>query len=253
MPHQRKYSDSDLSAAVVASRSWREVLRRLGMAGTSAGSMRSVRRHAERLGVEHSHFTGQRRWSDDELRAVVADAESWTDVISGLGLRSGSSLATVKGHAARLDLDVSHLSGPPESMVTVDLRPDLLCLDRAGSMLAASWFTLCGYDVAWPLEPCRHDLVVTGSWGTHRVQVKTTTTYVGASWKVYLSTTRGERRPYVPEEVDAFFVIDGDLDYYLIPLGVVGGLHAIHLNRYKRYRLEQARRGPAQFRGHLPD
>jgi hypothetical protein len=26
--------------------------------------------------------------------------------------------------------------------------------------LAAAWYALCGYDVAWPLEPSRYDLVV---------------------------------------------------------------------------------------------
>ncbi|PUB24850.1 hypothetical protein C8K30_108106 [Promicromonospora sp. AC04] len=95
---------------------------------------------------------------------------------------------------------------------------------------------LCGNDVSWPLEPSRYDLLVSTVTGIRRVQVKTTRTRAGDSWKVYLSTTRGERRTYDPDEIDDFFIIDGDLNYYLIPVAVVGGLHAIHLNAYGRYR-----------------
>lgn len=53
---------------------------------------------------------------------------------------------------------------------------------------------------------------------------------------MYLSTSRG-RRTYTPGEIDSFFVIDGDFCLYLIPVAVVGGLQAIHLARYRRYRL----------------
>jgi hypothetical protein len=31
------------------------------------------------------------------------------------------------------------------------------------------------------------------------------------------------------DEIDDFFIIDGELMCYLIPVAVVGGLHAIHL------------------------
>jgi hypothetical protein len=76
--------------------------------------------------------------------------------------------------------------------------------------------------------------------GVRRVQVKTTTTRVGGSWKVYLSSVQRDRRPYSPDEVDDFFVIDGDLNYYLIPLKAVGGLLAIHLSSYEEHRLRRA-------------
>ena len=67
--------------------------------------------------------------------------------------------------------------------------------------------------------------------------MKTTRTRAGNGWKVYLSTTRGERKPYAPDEIDDFFVVDGDLSFYLIPLAAVGGLHAIHLSAYEAYRV----------------
>lgn len=73
--------------------------------------------------------------------------------------------------------------------------------------------------------------------GVRRVQVKTTTARAGHPWKVYLSTSRGRRRTYSPDEIDDFFIVDGDLTNYLIPVCVVGGLHAIHLSAYEQYRL----------------
>jgi hypothetical protein len=201
--------------------------------------MRSLRAHADRLGVDYDHFTGQRRWTEDGLRAAIAAAGTWADVVEALGLRGGSGIATVKGHAARLGLDARHLAVRPPAAVDAEHRPDVAHLDRAGSLLAAAWFALCGHDVSWPLEPSRYDLLVNTDKGIRRVQVKTTTVRVGDTWKVYLSTSRGERKAYDPDEIDDFFVIDGDLNYYLIPVTAVGGLHAIHVSVYARHRLAQ--------------
>lgn len=104
-------------------------------------------------------------------------------------------------------------------------------------MLAAAWFTLCGCDVSWPLEPCRYDLLVDEGKGSRRIQVKTTTVRAGATWKVYLSSSGRARRTYDPEDIDAFFVITSDMNYFLIPVAVVGGLQAIHLAGYEEFRL----------------
>lgn len=57
---------------------------------------------------------------------------------------------------------------------------------------------------------------------------------------MWLSNSRKARVTYDPDEIDYFFVIDGDLDYYLIPVAVVGGLHAIHLSAYCGYRVHKA-------------
>ncbi|WP_415032846.1 group I intron-associated PD-(D/E)XK endonuclease [Gordonia sp. (in: high G+C Gram-positive bacteria)] len=119
-------------------------------------------------------------------------------------------------------------------------EPCLAHLSRGGSLLAAAWYTLCGAEVAWPLEPSRYDLVVHFGGDTRRVQVKTTTVRAGDSWKAYLSVTRRQRRLYEPSEVDDFFVVDGALNYYVIPIAVVRGKHAIHLSAYTRYRVGSA-------------
>ncbi len=98
---------------------------------------------------------------------------------------------------------------------------------------------LCGSEVAWPLEPCRYDLLVSTEGDVRRIQVKTTTVRAGDTWSVYLSTARRERKTYDPDEIDDFFVIDGDLSFYLIPISAVGGLQMIRLSAYVEFRLRE--------------
>ncbi len=104
--------------------------------------------------------------------------------------------------------------------------------------MAASWLTMCGYEVAWPLEPCRYDLVAGRFNQFLRVQVKTTRAKNANSWIVSLSTDGG-RLTYDPEEIDYFFIIDGDLNYYLVPVVSVGGLYTINLSAYERFKLSR--------------
>ncbi len=115
------------------------------------------------------------------------------------------------------------------------MRPKLPHLARAGSLMAAAWFELCGYHVSWPLEPCRYDLLVWMGDTAERIQVKTTTVKQGASWTVWISNSGKTRSTYDPDEIDRFFVIDGDFNFYLIPVAAVGGLTAIQLSAYVEY------------------
>src|SRR5689334_8952876 len=75
-----KWSDTDLATAVTASRSWRGVMRELGLCVTSAGSLRVVKRRVALLGLDTSHFTGQRPWSDAALKRVAAQAHTRSPV-----------------------------------------------------------------------------------------------------------------------------------------------------------------------------
>ena len=232
----RTYTDDELVQAVANSQSWRGVLRALGLAGTSP---RSVRQHVDRLGLDHSHFTGQRRWTDPQLTAALSDARSWQQVSDRLGLKGGSCASGLKGHARRLGLDVTHLDPVPmEEGTKAPCGPgSLQYLSRTGSLLAAAWFSLRGCEVAWPLEPCPFDLIATFEERPQRIQVKTTQQRAGATWALNLSTSRRGRVAYDPDEIDCFFGIDGEFRYYLIPVAVVGGLRTVHLAAYAAYRL----------------
>jgi PD-(D/E)XK endonuclease len=243
----RIYSDDDLRRAIAVSRSWRGVLRDLGLPATSAGARRAVQMHSERLGIDHAHFTGQRRWSEEALRAAIVDSHSWQQVLDKLGLSTVSSSAAFKGHALRLGIDTTHLGQPQREHRETEagLRPDTVNLARAGSMLASAWFTLCGWTVSWPLEPCRFDVLASRGSDCWRIQVKTSSRKRGDLSMVSLTTsghpTGGDHRrtAYDPDDIDYFFVIDRELNYYLIPIAVVGGLSTISLTAYQRFRVSQ--------------
>lgn len=242
MAGNRRYSDEQLRDAVAAATSWRDTLRRLGLAATSSSAIRSVRYHAERLAIDSSHFTGGRRWTDAELTDALSEVSTWTEAAARLRLRGGSAVPFLQRHAARLGIDTNHLDGvtdgTPDPSVT-SLRVDLANLSRAGSQIAAAWFTLCGQDVSWPLEPCRYDLLVSGNGETRRVQVKTTTTRDECgSWRAHVSTNgRHETRVYTTDEIDDFFIIDGDLNFYLIPIRAMRGMHYVRLRAYETFKV----------------
>jgi hypothetical protein len=238
---KRTWSDSQLASAVAASRSWRGVMRELGLCVTSAGSIRIVKRHVSRLGLDTSHFSGQRRWSDAQLRRAVASAYSWTELLSELGLYGSADDRTrIKAHSARLGLDLNRLD-PLDKGVTAkpEFKPDIKHLREAGTAIAIMWFLLCGHSASIPIEPALYDLLVTMPDGIKRVQVKTTT-YNKDGWEVQVGRrpySVGNRGlvPYDPELIDFFFILDGDLTMYVIPSRVIAGRVHIMLNNYDEY------------------
>jgi hypothetical protein len=219
-------------------------MRELGLYETSAGSIRIVRRHVTRLELDTSHFTGQRTWSDARLIQAAPHARSWSGLLAAIGVKSSSRAyrTRVKAHAVRLGVDLSHLddqagpSGPRPGP-----EPSLKHLRDAATMLAASWFSLCGFATAIPVEPAVYDLLVSMQDEIKRVQVKTTTYYSRGGWQVAVGRrpySAGNRKglvPYDPELIDWFFIVDGDLAMYLIPSQVIAGRVQILLRTYVTY------------------
>ena len=160
---ERAWSDTQLIEAVTASRSWRGVMRKLDLCVTSAGSIRVVRRHVARLGLDTSHFTGQRIWSDAKLMQAAPEARSWSALLAAIGAKSTSRAyqARVKAHALRLGLDLSHLDDHAQgASYQPSPTPAIRNLRDAATMLAAAWFSLCGFATAIPVEPAVYDLLV---------------------------------------------------------------------------------------------
>jgi hypothetical protein len=241
---ERTWSESELREAVAASANWRDVMRTLGLNAGSAGTIRIVRRHADNLGLDTSHFRRKRAWSDAQLRSAVADAQSWDELLTALGLapRSGNGKVRVKAHAMRMGLDLAHVEKPgAEAPGLGEVIPNLRYLRDAATTIAASWFSLCGLSVALPVEPALYDLLVTMPDGVKRVQVKTTTHYSKDGWTVvvgrrpYSAGNRERLLPYDPELIDWFFIVDGELAMYLIPSNVIAGRVGILLRTYTRY------------------
>jgi PD-(D/E)XK endonuclease len=238
------WSDTQLAEAVAASTNWRGVMRELGLNVMSAGAIRIVRRHVVRLGLDTSHFRGKRRWSDAQLRRAVSESQSWDEVLEALGLAvNGGGMRThVKSHAIRLNVNFGHLEADTPALDAPRLlKPHVRHLREAGASIAAAWFTLCGSTVLFPIEPAIYDLVVSIQDRLSRVQVKTTTHYSKNGWMITVGRRPYSIRkdtpliPYDPDLIDYFFMVDGDLNLYLIPSRVIAGRVAILLRTYARY------------------
>jgi hypothetical protein len=221
-----------------------------GERSRSAGAIRIVRRRATELNLDSSHFRGKRRWSDAQLRQAVAESQSWQEVLSRLGLSTGNGTTPhVKSHAVRLDLDISHLdrlshdgrlpSEPPAQ--ASELKAELKFLRVAAGTLAAAWFMLRGCAVSFPAEPTVYDLLADAPQGLMRVQVKTTTSTHKNGWQVGVGhhpdthSKKGQLLAYSPDEIDLFFIIDGDMTMYLIPSRAIAGRVGILLRTYQKY------------------
>lgn len=228
---------------MAASTNWREVMRALELNPASAGAIRKVKRRALILGCDISHFRGKRTWSDAQLRQAIIQGRSWTDALLALGLTPDSTngRTRIRAHARRLGLDVAHLEGPVSQPGPPRLRPDLQHLRDAATSLAAAWFMLRGCNAAFPVEPALYDLLVSMPDGIKRVQVKTTTHRGKDGWSAgvgrrpYSIGNRERLIPYDPELIDLFFIMDGDLNIYLLPSQVIAGRVGILLRTYEKY------------------
>lgn len=109
----RTWTDEQLAEAIAVSTSWRGVMRELGLGVTSAGPIHTVRRVAQRLGLDTSHFRGKRAWSDAQLRRAVMDSRSWAEALTSLGLApaSGDGKIRVKAHAIRVKTSTHDTKG----------------------------------------------------------------------------------------------------------------------------------------------
>jgi hypothetical protein len=230
-----------------------------GERAKSAGTVRVVRRRATELGLDWSHFRGKRRWSDAQLRQAVSDSRSWAEVVATLGLsaKSGNVMPHIKSHTVRLGLDTRHLSRvshsgrqPVEAPAeTSKLPAQPKFLRSAAGTLAATWFMIRGCAVSFPAEPTVYDLLADTPQGLMRVQVKTTThTDKTNGWLVGIghhpdthAKKQGRLLAYSPDEIDLFFIVDGDMTMYLIPSRAVAGRVTILLRTYKKYIVGNAR------------
>lgn len=113
---RRTWTDDDLRTAVSTSRTWTDVLRRLGIEGRSGGSLAAARRRAEELGLDTTHLPARsggtpRRWTDAELEDAVASATSLAGVFRELGLQvGGGTWQRMREHIERLELDTRHFT-----------------------------------------------------------------------------------------------------------------------------------------------
>lgn len=244
----RTWTDEQLRKAVADARSWRSTCFALGLQSASSASIRGLQRHAARLGLDTSHFPQRPSWTDGDLKLAVSSSSTWGAVAAALGLiGGGKTITSLKGRAHRLGLDTQHLSAP--RLVQLDAihqtAPDLINLRLAAMPIAMTWFLLRGGKPSLPVEPCPYDLIVDIGGGLQRIQVKTVTHRSPDGWDAPVARSgrpdRHYRVYYDPGEIDFFFIVDGDLGLYLIPLAVVAGKLVISLKAYAAYRVGTAR------------
>lgn len=258
---QPTWTDDQLADAIRASTNWRSVMLLLGFGerSKSAGAIRIVRRRAAELKLDSSHFRGKRRWSDAQLKQAVTECRTWEEVLVRLGLSitSRNMQPHIKSHTIRLGLDTNHLNAvrhagrqPPEAAPFVSTLPaEPRHLRVAAPVTAAAWFMHRGCTVSFPAEPAVYDLLVDTPQGLMRVQVKSTTSaHKNDGWAVGVGhhpDTHAKRKGYVlaysPDEIDLFFIIDGDMTMYLIPSRAIAGRVQILLRTYKKYIVGHAR------------
>lgn len=243
--------DAQLRKAIENSTSWRAVARTLGLKATSASVVRTIKARANRIGADTSHFTNQRRWTDDQLREAVTRATCWPEVLTELGVvdNPGDRLR-VRGNAARLGLDYAHLAAaePTAADGAVAGSPDKLeALRVAAPSIAMAWFALRGCPVSLPVEPQVYDLLVMAEEGIQRVQVKSCTRpdakgrwQVGVGRRPYVLDKSARKVPYDPDSLDQFFVVLGDGSLFLIPIAAVAGRTQIYAHNYLSYRVGDA-------------
>jgi hypothetical protein len=106
---------------------------------------------------------------------------------------------------------------------------------------------LRGCAVSFPAEPTVYDLLADAPQGLMRVQVKTTTSTHKNGWQVGVGhhpdthSKKGQLLAYSPDEIDLFFIIDGDMTMYLIPSRAIAGRVGILLRTYRKYIVGDAR------------
>lgn len=247
--NQRCWTDDDLRRAVASHHSWRAVARSLGLLPSSTNNLR---RHAQRLDLDTSHFSGKRGWSDHMLRTAIDRATTWPQALALLGIQdTGVARTRVRGHAHRLGLHVAHLDGPAPVRPGIDqarhARPRADMLRTAASAIAVAWFSLRGWPTVAAAEGQLYDLIVAMPSGFQRVQVKSTICrsktgrwLVGVGRRPYSLDKTATKAPYDPRALDHFFIVTGDGDLYLVPSQALAGRTSVSIDSYPEYRVGDA-------------
>lgn len=106
---QRSWTDDDLRAAVASSETYREVARKLGLAG---GSVAYVQRRIAKLQLATEHFDAHPKKKlapEHELRRIVEASHSASDVLRALDVELiGHNFLKLRRRLKQLGIDTSH-------------------------------------------------------------------------------------------------------------------------------------------------
>jgi PD-(D/E)XK endonuclease len=231
----RTWTDEQLAKAVAEAHSWRAATRALGLGSTSSSAL--IRRRAEDLRLDTSHFRGKRAWSDEMFAAAVAGSRTWSGVARQLGAGTDrASIGSMRELALRMDLETSHLQVRQARQASAPVVLPDQTFEKFGveaEYLAAAWFVSRGFKVTLASSGLPYDLIVDRCGELQRVQVKSTTTVPGSDGNVVVKVHRltasagaGTNRRgqcYAPTDFDLFFILTGEGHVFLVPLQDVAG------------------------------
>jgi len=265
MPRPRTWSDSDLQKAAASCKTWKDICAQLGVP-VGGKTVEALRRRTSELGIDVDHlYGGGRRGkreevSDEQLRALVQAATSWSDLSRKLGyttIAKGKFDLRLRARVIDLGIATDHFQGrgfngiaPFDSPTGSPFghEPDPRNLRLAATGRAIAWFAERGYVVSTPVEPAVYDLIVDVGSVMYRVQVKSSSRsnqVVDLSRNRYrpdrpASKTVGFmcKGPYDPGTIDYFFIVLANGNCYLIPYDVIGQrLEARMGGRYQNFRV----------------
>lgn len=137
MPRDRGWTDRQLVQAVKVASGYGDVCRRLGLSGNGGGWWTVKARIAE-LGLDVAHFAKRRSSVDTTtLRAMVAMATSYAEVVRLLGLTLDASTHTrIRRRVQRHGIDTSHFvrhwrPGRPRSKLSDDQFRDAVARSKS--------------------------------------------------------------------------------------------------------------------------
>jgi hypothetical protein len=243
-----RWTAAELRTAAERATSWADMLRAFGFKPSSTKPRRALQQELNHFGIDTSHFVGQRTWSDAALVEAAPTVRTWSELCGLLGLSSTAGhYESVQAAARRLGVTLDHLTlGPKAGREAVEIempeQPTLGWLSTAAPTIATAWFLLRGVAVSVPAQPELYDLVVQLPDGLKKVQVKSTAFRERrGSWYVRVGhrpdglPTAADFIPYDNDQVDLFFVVDGDLLLYLLPAATVEGKAALSLRSYAEF------------------
>jgi hypothetical protein len=192
----RRWSDDELRQAVSESRTWDEVLIRLGLS-TDSGAPPHVKANAIRLGLDTSHLNRLSHVGrqPSEAPAQISDRKADLTYLRVAAPAAAAAWFALRGGA---------VSFPAEPTVY-----DLLVDAPGGISKVQVKTTTFSTKDGWAVNVGHHP-------DTH-------------------AKKRGHRVAYDPDVIDLFFIIDGDLTMYLIPSRAIAGRVGLTLRTYRKY------------------
>jgi hypothetical protein len=240
------YTPGELKEAIRESSSWRQVMQKLGYRTTNGYLAVRLRKEAAELGIDTSKFPSKRVWSRGELAEAIKTSDNWQEVAVKCGLAPhGGNQARLRGIASRFGIEYDHIGrrSDPSIEMPFTAPPSLTLLRDAAHLLAAAWFARRGYAVSLPAQARPYDLIVETPGRLHRVQVKTASRRSARTGQFECNISRiplrnNQRQAYDPEDVNFFFIVDAEDNYYLIPIAEVGGGMSISLGFFQHRRVD---------------